>query len=455
MVESNRKDVENLYYTVRCSLLCHGTVEKGPVRTKQKLYSGGLNMKKKMVNVALASCLAIGLTAGYAGGGMGTVFAEEGSGAKTELELWHYWDGPNQKLMEEYAAKFNEQSEDIEVTVAYVPIGEFNQKVLTAASAGKGPDILIYGVDANATLAASGVLGDMTDIVKEGGFEERILPEVLRAHDVDGKYYGLPIYSNCLGLFYNKDMIETPPKTWDELMTVAEEVTTDETYAISFCAFETEEGVFQFLPWLWSAGADLDSLDSENGIAAMTLYKDLVDKGYASKEVVGWSQQDAMLQFASGRAAMMVNGPWQVPAIAEQNADLNYGVSVLPALNEGESASILGGESFGISTNADMDAAKEFFDWIYSEEVYDGFLKGMGQLPAEEALLMDDYYQNDPVQKAFADNLLVAKPRAYGVNYNEMSKAIQTAISATLSGMQTPEEAMKEAAAVVTPLLEQ
>ena len=67
---------------------------------------------------------------------------------------------------------------------------------------------------------------------------------------------------------------------------------------------------------------------------------------------------------------------------------------------------------------------------------------------------MDSYYQDDPLKKAFADNLMVAKPRAYGPDYNEMSKAIQTAITASLSGMKSPEEAMKEAADVAGPLLE-
>lgn len=367
------------------------------------------------------------------------------------MELWHYWTNGEENLLG-YIEQFNELSENVTIKASYVPYGEYTQKVLTAAASGDGPDILIYGNNETSILAEAGILDEMTDVVKDGGFEERILPEVLKSHEYNGAYYGLPIYGNCLALYYNKDMVSEPPKTWDELMEVAAQVTTPETYALAISACESEDGAFQFLPWLWSAGADLDSLDSEEGIAALTLYKDLVDNGYMSPEVIGWTQQDAMIQFCNGRAAMMVNGPWQIPTIAADAPDLDYGVTVLPARKEGEHASILGGESFGVAVGANKEGAGEFFNWIFSEEIYTDFIRAQGQLPAEEEMLMDPYYQDDPIQKAFADNLLVAKPRAYGPDYNEMSKEIQTAYTATLSGMKTPEQAMKDAAAIVYPL---
>lgn len=412
-------------------------------------------MRKKWLSVLLAATLSAGLLAGCGGGGQESSSTEESGGTteKTELNIWHYWSDTQEEMLQEYADKFNEQSDTVSIKCTYVPYGEYTQKVLTAAASGDGPDVLIYGNNETAVLAESGVLGEMTDLVEEGGFTDRILPEVMKSHEYNGEYYGLPIYGNCLALYYNKDMVSEPPKTWDELLTVAEQVTTPETYAIAFAAAELEESTFQFLPWLWSAGADLDSLDSEQGIAAMSFYKELLDKGYVSKEVVGWKQQDASIQFRNGRAAMMINGPWEMPNIENDAPDLNYGVSVIPAYSEGESASILGGESFGVAVNADKEAASEFFNWIFSEENYTDFVRGLGQLPAEEDMLMDPYYQDDPIQKAFADSLMVAKPRAYGPDYNEMSKAIQTAITATLSGMKTPEEAMTEAASVVEPLL--
>ena len=39
------------------------------------------------------------------------------------------------------------------------------------------------------------------------------------------------------------------------------------------------------------------------------------DMRSASKSVINWTQGDAKDQFVAGKAAMMVNGPWQIPAL--------------------------------------------------------------------------------------------------------------------------------------------
>ena len=403
-------------------------------------------MKKSLATTVLTMGLIGGMLIGNSAM---TVSASE----VKELELWHYWSAPNDQVMEAYVAKFNETHPDIQVKVTNVPYAEYTQKALVQAAAGNGPDIFLYGCNDTATLAEAGVLGPMNEIVEAGGFEERFLPLVMASHEYNDNYYGLPIYGNCLALFYNKELVPEAPTTWEELLKVCEEVSGDDCYGLAFCGAETEEGAFQFLPWLWSAGADLDSVDSEAGIKAFDLYNQLIDNDYISKEVVSWSQYDAALQFVAGRAAMMINGPWNVQTV-DESAEFDYSVTVIPALN-GEHASILGGESLGVSADVDMEAAKVFFDWLYSEEIYEALVIDVGQLPADKEMLMDARYQDDPIQKAFVDNLLVAKPRAYGPQYLEMSEAIQTAYSAVLSGAKEPAEATAEAASIIKPLMEQ
>ena len=65
------------------------------------------------------------------------------------------------------------------------------------------------------------------------------------------------------------------------------------------------------MPWLLSAGGSVDNLTSDESKESMTYLKDLMDKGYISKECINWTLADAEKQFASGQAAMMINGPWQ------------------------------------------------------------------------------------------------------------------------------------------------
>ncbi|NED82525.1 extracellular solute-binding protein, partial [Streptomyces sp. SID11233] len=65
----------------------------------------------------------------------------------------------------------------------------------------------------------------------------------------------------------------------------------------------------------WTAGGNEAHLDDGKGAPALQLWKDLVTAKSASSAVVTWNQQDVNDQFLAGRAAMMINGPWQVPVL--------------------------------------------------------------------------------------------------------------------------------------------
>ncbi len=102
----------------------------------------------------------------------------------------------------------------------------------------------------------------------------------------------------------------TPPTTWDELAAAAQRLTSGDRFGLALSAIRTEEGVFQFLPFLWQAGGDLDTF-ATYGATALSFLDDLVAKGSLSEQCVGWSQQDVNTRFLNRRAAMQINGPWQ------------------------------------------------------------------------------------------------------------------------------------------------
>src|SRR5690606_36975844 len=132
---------------------------------------------------------------------------------------------------------------------------------------------------------------------------------------------------------YNVDMLAEaglePPETWDELELAAAALTQGSTYGMAFSASPNADGAYQFLPFFWSAGGDESRLGDGAGAPALQLWKDLVDAGSASQSVVNWNQQDVNDQFLAGRAAMMINGPWQVPVLSEQD-DVDWAVASIP-----------------------------------------------------------------------------------------------------------------------------
>ena len=117
----------------------------------------------------------------------------------------------------------------------------------------------------------------------------------------------------------------------------AKKLTVGKQYGFAFNATADYEGAWQFLPPMWSNGGDEKKLTSPEVAGALQLWKDLVDDGSASKSVVNWTQADVNDQFIAGKAAMMLNGPWQIPAL--DKAKINYGVVPIPVNTAGQTSS--------------------------------------------------------------------------------------------------------------------
>lgn len=430
-------------------------------------------MFKRFVSIVLAAGLVMGITA-CAGKPAGeTSDGSENKGAQSTqsagssqeaqspndnqsqevLHLWHYWDSELQQgLLQEMVDNYQKDTGGPKIEVSYIPYSEYIQKLLVSAAGGDLPELFIYDGNSTATLAEAGVLADITDKINESGVMKDTLPGVVEEHEVEGRLYGFPVYANCLALFYRTDIVETPPTTWSELYDTAKAVATPEMYGFAMAGGAGEDAVFQYLPFIWSAGADINDLSAPGAVEPLDMFTRMINEGIMSKDTVNHSQEDAEILFETGRAAMMINGPWNVPPIQENAPDLEWSVTLIPKADNGEYASILGGESFGIGNNVNVDEIWDFVEYMTEPERYAEFLKELGQLPADSVLSEDPYYTDDPINAVFIEQLKSAKPRAYGPQYNEMSKAIQTAISSAMSGAQTAQEALAEAKEIVTPL---
>lgn len=413
-------------------------------------------MYRKMMAILLAAGLALGMTAcGQKTSGEGVSGENQSTENKEQevLHLWHYWDSElQQNLLQEMVDNYEKETNGPKIEISYIPYSEYIQKILVTAAGGDLPELFIYDGNSTATLVEAGVLADITDKVNESGVMKNTLPGVVAEHEVNDRLYGFPVYANCIALFYRTDLIETPPQTMSELYETAKAVATNDMYGFAMAGGAGEDAVFQYLPFIWSGGGDINDLSAPAAVEPLDMFSKMISEGIMSKDTVNHSQEDARILFETGRAAMMINGPWNVPPLQENAPDMKWDVAMIPRADNGEYASILGGESFGIGNNTNIDAIWDFVEYMMESDRYAEFLKGLGQLPADTVLSEDPYYMDDPINKVFIEQLKSAKPRAYGPAYNEMSKAIQTAISSAMTGAQTAQEALDEAKAVVTPL---
>ena len=95
--------------------------------------------------------------------------------------------------------------------------------------------------------------------------------------------YGIPDNSNCLVLWHNTAFTDPAeialPADWDELRKAAAALTEGDRMGLAVSAVKSEEGTFQWLPFLWETGEDIPTIDSDGGQRALQLWVDLVNKG--------------------------------------------------------------------------------------------------------------------------------------------------------------------------------
>jgi multiple sugar transport system substrate-binding protein len=371
-----------------------------------------------------------------------------------------WWDYMNSEEMisalNKVIENYQKEHPNVKIERTYVPFGDLKNKLLLGSAAGQLPDIVWIDNPDHQAFAAAGVLADITKEVQEWGQADQYFKGPWSSTLYKGKNYGIPNSSNNLALFYNADMLNAagvkPPTNWTELNDAAKKLTKPGVYGFSASAVRNEQGTFQFLPFVWQSGSDLNNFNSLGTIEAVKLWKGFVDNGYMSKEVLGQDQQATMLQFVAGNVAMMVNGTWQIPTL-QKDAKFKWDIVTLPVNKQG--GTILGGENWAItSTTKHKDVAWDIVKYAQQPEYLKNFLKAAGRLPARKDLIQDPIWQNDKLMKIFADSMDVAKARAYGSNYPKISDAIQEMLQQVLTGFKSPEDAVKETDAKIKPLLQ-
>lgn len=408
---------------------------------------GGFFMKMKKV---LAAALSLACAS--------TLFAATAVTAsaadKKEVVIWDYFETDAQKqMMQSLIDEFNASQDEYEASHVYVPFADYEKQLTLGIASGELPDLVILDGCGMASFIQLGLFGDISDAdinwdeYMEGPMESTML---------DGKHYGIPFATNCTVLFYNKDLfdaagIDYPDEntTWDEFHEMAKALTKDGVSGFGNAATNTDEGTFQCLQWLYTAGGSYT--DIEDGVDAYKLMQEMIEDGSWTKECVNWTQSDVNNNFMAGNLAMQQNGPWQIPGIEANAPDLNYGVTVLPKkdADSEQATSILGGENMGVVNKDDTSGAEAFLKYYDQTDVMVDAMKQYGSYPPKTEAAKDSYWTDDPIQKAFLTQIDTSIPRGPSAAWPSYSSAIQTGFQEVMTSAKTPEQAAKDTQAAV------
>jgi len=361
--------------------------------------------------------------------------------------------------------EFNDQHNGITIEYRLIQFDDVVTEAMRAYATGQAPDIIAVDNPEHALFSSRGAFLDLTDMIKNSKVikPENYFPGPLKSVEWDGKYFGVPKATNTIALYYNKDMFKAkgldpnkPPQTWDELVEDARKLTdpAKNVYGLAFSAKANEEGTFQFLPWAQMGGGSYEHINSDGAVKALEVWKTIMDEKLASPDTLTRGQWDSTGTFNSGNAAMAISGPWELDRMTKE-AKFDWGVTLLPVPKEGaERSAAMGDFNWAVfSTSKHPAEAFKALEYFASQD--DKMFKNFGQLPARSDISIPETGQplKDAALKVFLEQLKYAKPRGPHPQWPKISKAIQDAIQAALTGQMSPKDALDQAADKIKAVL--
>jgi maltose-binding protein MalE len=170
----------------------------------------------------------------------------------------------------------------------------------------------------------------------------------LQATQFDGKQYALPVLMDSVALIYNRDLIPTPPKSFARLVEVAQELTDAEQgrwglmlpLLSQYHTYPFVDAYGGYLLKCQGGQCDTDDvgLNNAGAIQGTQYLVDLyLEEGLFPEPLSDRAQMHdyALRTFTERKAAMLIDGPWALPAIKAKNID--YGVAAIPRMPETDS----------------------------------------------------------------------------------------------------------------------
>ncbi|MFI0463551.1 extracellular solute-binding protein [Saccharopolyspora sp. 5N102] len=296
--------------------------------------------------------------------------------------------------------------------------GQREQMVRRLAAGDTGMDILYLDVSWTGEFAEAKWIREWTGQNKAEA-ERDTLRGPLETATWEGKLYAAPKNTNVQLLWYRKDLVPEPPKTWGEMISTAQRLEQEgKPHWISLTGAQYEGLYVHFNTLVQSAGGHIISDDGkravidEGAVQALQALRDLGTAGVTSPSMNNAKEDDARQEFETGQAAFQLNWPFVYPSMQEKKPELarNVGWARLPGLQPGvPSKSTIGGANYAVSSfSTKPDLAFEATKCLRNPESQKFSAINDGVPPALEPVYSDpevaaEYPMRDTILEALKD----------------------------------------------------
>ena len=307
-------------------------------------------------------------------------------------------------------------------------------------------DLLGLDVTWTAEFAEAGWIRELTPEQAEAATED-VLDKPIETATWKDKLYAIPKHTNVQLLWYRKSLVPEPPKTWDEMLDMAQELKDEgEPYQIGFTGARYEGLVVGFNTILSSFGGTLVNDDSteatvdDKTVAALELMERFATSGLASRSLSNSQEPEVFADLQQGRAAFILNWPYVLSAMrtagesdaASKEVADDLGFAPYPSVVEGEPPRVtLGGMNFAISQFSEHP--EETFDaamCLRDEKAQLQVANVSGEPPVLRSIYDDPEFQkNYPQYEEMLVELETASTRPVSPLYQNISTIVSSVLS--------------------------
>jgi multiple sugar transport system substrate-binding protein len=411
-----------------------------------------------LLPAATAGILALTLSACGGGGGGGTT-GGGGSDADANLDgrgpITYVQGKDNNNVVRPFIEKWNAAHPDEKVTFKeQTDQADQQHDDLVQHFQAKQSDYDVVSVDVvwTAEFAAKGWLQPLKD--KMAIDTSKMLKAPVEAASYKGTLYAAPKDSDGGILFYRKDLVPNPPKTWDEMMGMCS-IAKQNNMGCYAGQYSKYEGLtVNASEAINSAGGSVLGKDGKPNLNTPEAKAGLENlaKAYADgnipKEAITFKEEDSRQAFQSGKLLFLRNWPYVYSLMSTEGSSAvkdKFGMAPLPG-KDGPGASALGGHNAAISVYSKNKAtALDFIKFIETEENQKFFANQASLAPILTSLYEDQaLVAKLPYLSVLQTSIQNAVPRPVTPFYPAVTKAIQENAYPAIKGEKSVESALTD-----------
>jgi N,N'-diacetylchitobiose transport system substrate-binding protein len=326
------------------------------------------------------TAIALAVAAGVGGGAVpGITSAASASGGT--LTVWLMTGDTDPAVYNTVNAAFTKEYPGWTVNVEIQQWSGISAKIITSLATSSPPDVMELGNTDVASFAASGGLDNLLTDESQFQNSSNWLSGLEGPAEYKGGLYAVPELAGDRVVVYNKAMfkkagITKTPADLNDLLADGAALKNAYSKVKDFSAlYLPGEEWYAAMPIVWAEGGqiavekggtwygDLDSAASLAGLKEFQVIQNFMSTP-ASRDVNEANPSDSAV-FASGKAAMYIDGTWTLGTDITDNKALtgDIGTFILPGVNPGSEAPVfLGGSDLGVAKNSPNQA--EALAWV-------------------------------------------------------------------------------------------